>query len=104
MWTWPAFSTFNGPAARFLLDENYRMSMNGYRFGMDFRFLPRTTISYDQILEYDKDDTTDTLAFNNVLSLAPGTVPGPVDYGIEWFYPRKEEPPMHAGAPTQRFR
>ena len=83
----PAFSTFNGPAARYLLNENYRITMNGYRFGMDFGFLPRTTISYDQILEFDKDDTRDSLAFNNVLPLAPGTVPGPVDYGIEWFYP-----------------
>src|SRR5207249_10442210 len=31
----PAFSTFNGPAARYLLDENYRVTMNGYRFGVD---------------------------------------------------------------------
>src|SRR5438045_9373327 len=61
--------------------------MNGYRLGMDFRFLPKTTISYDQILEYDKDDTTDALAFHNVLPTAPGTVAGPADYGIEWFYP-----------------
>ena len=83
----PAFSTINGPAARYLLNEDYRITMNGYRLGVDFRFLPKTTISYDQILEYDKDDTTDTLAFNNVLPQAPGTVPGPVDYGIEWFYP-----------------
>ena len=83
----PAYSTFNGPAARYLLAENYRVTMNGYRFGMDFRFLPKTTISFDQILEYDKDDTTDTLAFNNVLPMAPGSVPGPVDFGIEWFYP-----------------
>ena len=83
----PAFSTFNGPAARYLLAENYRITMNGYRLGMDFRFLPKTTISYDQILEFDKDDTTDALAFHNVLPTAPGTVPGPVDYGIEWFYP-----------------
>jgi len=83
----PAFSTFNGPAARYLLNENYRITMNGYRFGVDFRYLPKTTISYDQILEYDKDDTRDALAFNNVLPMAPGTVPGPVDFGIEWFYP-----------------
>jgi len=83
----PAFSTFNGPAARYLLDENYRVTMNGYRFGVDFRLLPRTTFSYDQILEYDKDDTRDSLAFKNVLPMAPGSVPGPVDFGIEWFYP-----------------
>ena len=83
----PASSTFNGPAARYLLAENYRITMNGYRVGMDFRFLPKTTISYDQILEYDKEDTTDGLAFNNVLPMAPGTVPGPADFGIEWFYP-----------------
>ena len=82
-----AYSTINSPAARFLLAENYRVTMNGYRFGMDFRFLPKTTISYDQILEYDKDDTTDALACNNALPQAPGTVTGCVDYGIEYFYP-----------------
>src|SRR2546429_263402 len=38
----PAFSTFNGPAARYLLNENYRVTMNGYRFGVDFRLLPRS--------------------------------------------------------------
>src|SRR6266513_2138825 len=82
----PAFSTFNGPT-RYLLSENYRITMNGYRLGMDFRFLPKTTISYDQIHEYDTADTTDALAFHNVLPTAPGTVPGPADFGIEWFYP-----------------
>src|SRR5882762_437930 len=82
-----AYSTINSPAARFLLAENYRVAMNGYRFGMDFRVLPKTTISYDQILEYDKDDTTDSLAFANACPMTPGTVPGPVDCGIEYFYP-----------------
>ncbi len=83
----PGLSTFNGPAARYLLNENYRITMHGYRFGVDFRLLPKTTISFDQILEYDKDDTRDALAFNNVLPMAPGSVPGAVDFGIEWFYP-----------------
>lgn len=43
----PSFSTFNGPAARYLLNENYRITMNGCWFGVDFRFLPKTTISYE---------------------------------------------------------
>jgi len=29
------------PAARYLLAENYRITMNGYRLGMDFRFSPK---------------------------------------------------------------
>src|SRR5207245_9545101 len=56
----PASSTFNGPAARYLLAEHSRKPMNGYRLGMHFRFLPKTTISYAQIPEYDEVDPTDS--------------------------------------------
>src|SRR2546430_13499345 len=46
----PAFSTFNGPAARYLLSENYRITMYGYRSSSDFRFLPTTPITHAPIL------------------------------------------------------
>jgi hypothetical protein len=47
---------------------------------VDFRFLPKTTLSYDQYLAYDKQDniTTD----KNLSYLLPGSVP--VDLGIVW--------------------
>ena len=36
--------------------ENYSYTTNAYRAGVDFRILPRTTISYDQFLSYFKQD------------------------------------------------
>jgi hypothetical protein len=58
----------------------YRTTGNAYRAGVDFRFLPKTTLSYDQYLAYDKQDniTTD----KNLSYLLPGSVP--VDLGIVW--------------------
>ncbi len=63
-----------------LFTTAYRTTENAYRAGVDFRFLPRTTLSYDQFLAYDKQDnvTTD----NNRTFLLPGSVP--VDLGIVW--------------------
>jgi hypothetical protein len=63
-----------------LLTDNVRTTVNAYRAGVDFRFLPRTTFSYDQFLEYDKEDdlTTDQ---NRTFQLANGV---PVDLGIVW--------------------
>jgi hypothetical protein len=63
-----------------LFTTNYRTTENAYRAGVDFRFLPKTTLSYDQYLAYDKQDniTTD----NNRTYLLPGSVP--VDLGIVW--------------------
>jgi hypothetical protein len=63
-----------------LFTTNYRTTENAYRAGVDFRFLPKTTLSYDQYLAYDKQDniTTD----KNLSYLLPGSVP--VDLGIVW--------------------
>jgi len=68
------------------LPENYSYSTNAYRAGVDFRFLPRTTISYDQFLSYFKQD-------DSVL-LSPTATPGsfnaqalngtPVYSGLIW--------------------
>lgn len=61
-----------------LLTTAYRTTENAYRAGVDFRFLPKTVFSYDQLIAYDKQDniTTD----NNHIYLLPGSTP--VDLGI----------------------
>jgi hypothetical protein len=66
--------------------ETYSYTTNAYRAGVDFRILPRTTISYDQFLTYFKQD--------NVVAENPVATPGqfgyqlangtPVDLGIVW--------------------
>jgi hypothetical protein len=78
------FTTDSGTVPDF--PENYSYTTNAYRVGVDFRILPRTTISYDQFLTYFKQD-------NTVLE-TPAATPGqygyrlangtPVDLGIAW--------------------
>jgi hypothetical protein len=50
------FTTDGGTLSDF--PENYSYTTNSYRMGVDFRVLPRTTISYDQFLSYFKQDNT----------------------------------------------
>ncbi len=73
----PSFSTLHQGTEALLL-QNYRNTVNAYRFGIDFKFLPKTNISYDQIFNYYKGDTglTDQ---NQNFQLANGA---PVDIGI----------------------
>src|SRR5712692_3220280 len=52
----PAFTTIHQGTEQFLL-EDYKTTVNTYRLGMDFKVLPRTNISYDQIWNYYKGDT-----------------------------------------------
>ncbi len=61
-----------------LLNETVNEVTNSYRFGVDYRGLPKTTISYDELLTYTaiNDRTTDQ-DFN--YQLTNGT---PVDLGI----------------------
>ena len=80
----PAFTSFHG-TTDFLLAQNFRMTTNAYRAGVDFRVLPKTTISYDQFLEYNKQDTSDTLA--NTPFLVSTTSATKVDMGLTWYYP-----------------
>jgi hypothetical protein len=79
------FTTDSGTVPDF--PENYSYATNAYHAGVDFRILPRTTISYDQFLNYFKQD-------NSVLE-TPATAPQnygyqlagtgtPVDLGIVW--------------------
>src|SRR5581483_8268959 len=44
-----------------LLNQLWNVSSNQFNFGVDAKVFPRTNISYDQFLEYDKNDTDYTL-------------------------------------------
>ena len=86
----PAFTTLDGGTEP-LLSQNFRVTTNQYHAGVDYRVLPRTTISYDQFLRYFKDDTFTFDSIPNTFPLLPsgfnqyqlanGT---PVDLGIVW--------------------
>jgi hypothetical protein len=77
------FTTDSGTIPDF--PEAYSYTMNAFRAGVDFQVAPRTTISYDQFLNYFKQD--------NVVTENPAATPGqygfqangvPVDLGIIW--------------------
>jgi opacity protein-like surface antigen len=55
----PAFSTIHQGTEQFLFAD-VKTTVNAYRAGMDFKLLPRTNISYDQIWNYYKGDTAIT--------------------------------------------
>jgi hypothetical protein len=61
-----SFTTDGGTISQFA--ENYSYTTNAYRVGVDFKVLPRTTISYDQFLSYFRQD--------NVVSDNPAVNPG----------------------------
>lgn len=67
------------------LNEQLSYTTNAYRAGVDFRILPRTTISYDQFLNYFKQDNviTDNALLNGT---TPFVLPNgtPVDLGLVW--------------------
>lgn len=48
------FTTDGGTVSDF--NQNYSYTTNAYHAGIDFKVLPRTTISYDQFLSYFKQD------------------------------------------------
>jgi hypothetical protein len=86
----PAFTTLDSGTEP-LFNQNVRVTTNQYHAGVDYRVLPRTTISYDQFLEYFKDDT---FTFDLIPNTSPLLPPGfnqyqlaggtPVDLGIVW--------------------
>jgi len=64
------------------LFEDYSTTVNTYRIGVDFKVLPKTNISYDQLWNYYKGDTGTTDQNQNPLfKLANGT---PVDLGLSF--------------------
>jgi hypothetical protein len=74
----PGFSSIHEGTEQSLF-ENYKTTVNTYRIGVDFRVLPRTNISYDQIWNYFKGDNGITDPFENPLfKLANGST---VDLG-----------------------
>jgi hypothetical protein len=74
------FTTDGGTIPQF--NEQFSYTTNSYRAGVDFRLLPKTTISFDQFLSYYKQDNVVTdNPQNSGYQLANGT---PVDPGIIW--------------------
>jgi len=86
------FTTDGGTISDF--NENYSYTTNAYRAGVDFRVLPRTTLSFDEFLSYFKQDNVVTdnpvanpqnfgfvLANSSGLGTPNGT---PVDLGNIW--------------------
>lgn len=75
--TGPAANTIEGGTEPFL-SERVSEITNSYRMGLDYRGLPKTTLSYDELLAYTYIDNFSTdKGFN--LQLANGQ---PVDVGI----------------------
>ena len=83
----PSFASFGGatlldPPTGFgtqtQLFQNWKTTLNAYRFGVDFQILPKTTIRYDQFLQYFKQDTS--YVNQNQNFILPNGVP--VDLGV----------------------
>jgi len=65
----PALTSLDG-GTETILNQNYRVTTNTYHLGVDIRYLPKTTISYDQFF---KDFKQDTFTFDAVGSTTPFT-------------------------------
>ena len=76
----PYYSTIHEGTEQFLY-QNLSTTMTQYRLGVDFRFLPHTNISYDQIWSYYKTDPGGT-DLNQQFAVAGGT--SPVDLGVSF--------------------
>ena len=76
----PAYDTLHEGTEQFLF-QNLSSTLTQYRLGVDFRFIPHTNISYDEIWSYYKTDpgTVDQNQQFNVGSGLP-----PVDLGVSW--------------------
>jgi hypothetical protein len=77
----PSLSSIHQGTEQLLL-QDWKTTVNTYRVGVDFRVLPRTNISYDQIMTYNKGDTLQTDPFQNPLfQLSNGQA---VDLGVSF--------------------
>jgi hypothetical protein len=65
-----------------LNNQNWDTTLNGYRFGADFRINPKTTLSYTQSLQYYNGGPTESLNFFNSWPLSNGQL---VSFGLPWF-------------------
>lgn len=73
----PGFTTLDGGTEP-LLAEAFHYTTNAYRIGVDYRLTPKTTLSFDELLSYFKQDNTVTDQ-NFPFVLSNGT---PADLGI----------------------
>ncbi len=77
----PSFSSVHqGTDA--LTNQESNNQLNGFRFGADYRFDPKTTLSYTQMLQYYTGGTTYGLNPFNSWPLPNGA---PVSLGLPWF-------------------
>ena len=76
----PAFTTDHEGTEQYYL-QNLSNTLNQYRLGVDFRLLPRTNISYDQIWSYYKADPGAT---DENQQFSPGVGFPLVDLGVSW--------------------
>ncbi len=76
----PSFSSFH-EGTDVLLNQPWNYTSNEYRIGFDYRGLRATTISYDQFVMADKNDTDYSLAQFATFTLPNGT---PVELGLPW--------------------
>ena len=74
----PSFSSFHEGTDP-LLNQLWNVTSNQFNFGIDIKVFPKTHISYDQFLEYDKNDTDYTLNPFAEFLLPNGT---PVSLGL----------------------
>ena len=77
----PSFSSVH-QGTESLNNENWDSTLNGYRFGVDFRVNKKTTLSYTQLLQYYDGGQTYSLNTFNSWPLSNGT---PVTFGLPWF-------------------
>ena len=76
----PTYSTIHEGTEQFLL-QHWSSGLTQYRLGVDFRFFPRTNISYEQTWSYYKSDPG-AVDQNQQFTLGPGFPP--VDLGVSW--------------------
>ncbi len=76
----PALSSFH-EGTDVLVFQPWETHLDAYQFGVDVRALPRTSISYDQILQYYRSETSWRLAPFATFSLPNGAA---VELGLPW--------------------
>jgi len=77
----PAFSSIH-EGTEALLNESTDNTLNGYRFGVDYRATKKTTLSYTQMLQYYDGGTGYGLNPFNSYPLSNGSS---VSLGLPWF-------------------
>jgi hypothetical protein len=76
--TGPSFSSVH-QGTESLNNQNWDTTLNGYRFGLDFRVTKKTTLSYTQLLQYYNGGSTYSMNTFNSWPLSNGT---PVSFGL----------------------